>query len=246
MGRTGSGKSTLVQLVAGLIVPTAGKVLIDGDDINAPSYDRRTLRRAVGVVFQYPEMQLFEQTVFADVEFGLRSHMDSKAERRERARWALQTVGFDPDAVGDKSPLGFSGGEKRRIAIAGVIATRPHVLMLDEPVAGLDPGARRGLMQLLGDLNSQGTTIIMVSHNADCLAEHARRIIALDTGRIVLDAPTEVAYGGGALLAYGIGTCQVRAIAAPLEKCGIVPAGIIRYDDLVDGLVEHFAESRGC
>ena len=246
VGRTGSGKSTLVQLIAGLVRPTSGMVLVDGKDINASSYDRRELRRLLGIVFQYPETQLFEQTVYADVEFGLRPHMPSKEERRERARWALRTLGFDPDAVGDKSPLGFSGGEKRRIAIAGVIAIQPRVLILDEPVAGLDPLGRRMFMQLLDDLNAQGTTIVMVSHNADCLAEHAQRIIALDEGRVVLDASVERAYGQGELLAHGIGACQVRVVAGPLEERGLVPAGIVRYDDLVDQLVTRLAGREAC
>ena len=244
VGATGSGKSTLIQLMAGLYSPTAGAVFVDGEDINAPEYDRRRLRRKLGIVFQYPETQLFERTVFKDVRFGLKRGDFSEAEQESRARWALSAVGFDPDAIGDKSPLGLSGGEKRRVALAGVLAVRPKILILDEPVAGLDPSGRASLMALLDNLKEEGTTIIMVSHNADCLSEHADRIIALSQGAVEIDAPPREAYADCArLTALGVGCGNVRQISSALEeRKAIGTKGIIAYDDLVKCLIEGFGE----
>ena len=137
LGRTGCGKSTLIQIMAGLLTPTAGTVMLDGQDIHARRYDRSILRRKVGIVFQYPECQLFETTVEKDVAFGLKHSGLSAAEKQARVRWALETVGFSFEKIHDQPPMGLSGGEKRRVAIAGVLATRPEYLILDEPIAGL-------------------------------------------------------------------------------------------------------------
>ena len=174
LGRTGCGKSTLIQIMAGLLTPTAGTVMLDGQDIHARRYDRSILRRKVGIVFQYPECQLFETTVEKDVAFGLKHSGLSAAEKQARVRWALETVGFSFEKVHDQPPMGLSGGEKRRVAIAGVLATRPEYLILDEPIAGLDPLGREAFLQLITELNRGGMTILMVSHNADCLGAYAR------------------------------------------------------------------------
>ena len=139
MGRTGCGKTTLIQLLTGLLVPTQGTVLLDGEDISRRGFDRTTLRRKVGLVFQYPECQLFETTVRRDVAFGLKHAGLSRREVDERVRRALELCGFSYDEICDKSPLGLSGGEKRRLAIAGVLAVQPQYLFFDEPFAGLDP-----------------------------------------------------------------------------------------------------------
>ena len=187
MGRTGCGKSTLIQAIAGLIPISGGQLLLDGEDINAKSYDRSVLRRKLGIVFQYPECQLFEQTVEKDVAFGLKHSGLSNNEVHDRVKWALSVCGFDYDKVCKLSPLGMSGGEKRRIAIAGVLAVKPEYLILDEPIAGLDPLGRAAFLKLVTGLNAEGMTIIMISHNADCIAEYARRIIVLDNGELAAD-----------------------------------------------------------
>ncbi len=238
MGATGSGKSTLIQLIAGLIKPTEGQILLDGEDINARKYDRDVLHRKVGLVFQYPEHQLFETTVERDVGFGMRSLGLTKEETAAAVRAALETVGFDYDAVRDKSPLGFSDGEKRRIAIAGVLAPKPSVLILDEPTAGLDPLGRRNFLNMVDALNADGTTIIMTSHDADALAEHARRIIVLKNGALIRDGSTRDVFSDYYdLLHNGIGVPQVRRAAQLLRERGVdMPGNIIQYDEFIDRL----------
>ena len=238
MGATGSGKSTLIQLIAGLIKPTEGQILLDGEDINARKYDRDVLHRKVGLVFQYPEYQLFETTVERDVGFGLRHLGLTKEETAAAVRAALETVGFDYDAVRDKSPLGFSDGEKRRIAIAGVLAPKPGVLILDEPTAGLDPLGRRNFLNMVDALNADGTTIIMTSHDADALAEHARRIIVLKNGALIRDGSTRDVFSDYYdLLHNGIGVPQVRRAAQLLRERGVdMPGNIIQYDEFIDRL----------
>ena len=238
MGATGSGKSTLIQLIAGLIKPTEGQILLGGEDINARKYDRGALHRKVALVFQHPEHQLFETTVERDVGFGMRSLGLTKEETAAAVRAALETVGFDYDAVRDKSPLGFSDGEKRRIAIAGVLAPKPGVLILDEPTAGLDPLGRRNFLNMVDALNADGTTIIMTSHDADALAEHARRIIVLKNGALIRDGSTRDDFSDYYdLLHNGIGVPQVRRAAQLLRERGVdMPGNIIQYDEFIDRL----------
>ena len=236
MGKTGCGKSTLIQLIAGLIRPSRGQILLDGEDINGRHFDRDRLRREVGVVFQFPEIQLFETTVRRDVSFGLRHFKWSEEEKEASVRQALAWMDFDYDAVKDLSPLGFSGGEKRRLAIAGILAARPRILILDEPVAGLDPLGREAFLRLLGELNRNGTTILVISHNADALAEYADRIVILKDGRLLRDGPTaEVFADYDALRANGAGVCQVREAAEALRRRGWeIPAGTVRYGQLLE------------
>lgn len=238
MGAAGSGKSTLIQLIAGLIKPTEGQILLDREDINARKYDRGALHRKVALVFQHPEHQLFETTVERDVGFGMRSLGLTKEETAAAVRAALETVGFDYDAVRDKSPLGFSDGEKRRIAIAGVLAPKPGVLILDEPTAGLDPLGRRNFLNMVDALNAAGTTIIMTSHDADALAEHARRIIVLKNGALIRDGSTRDVFSDYYdLLHNGIGVPQVRRAAQLLRERGVdMPGSIIQYDEFIDRL----------
>ena len=152
LGRTGCGKSTLIQIMAGLLTPTAGTVMLDGQDIHARRYDRSILRRKVGIVFQYPECQLFETTVEKDVAFGLKHSGLSAAEKQARVRWALETVGFSFEKVHDQPPMGLSGGEKRRVAIAGVIAMQPKCIVLDEPTAALAPIAEAEIYAKFNDI----------------------------------------------------------------------------------------------
>lgn len=238
MGTTGSGKSTLIQLIAGLIAPTEGKILLDGEDINAKKYDRDVLHRRIGLVFQYPEYQLFETTVERDVAFGLRHQGLTKEETASAVRTALETVGFDYDEVRDKSPLSFSGGEKRRIAIAGVLAPNPRVLILDEPIAGLDPLSRQDFLTMVDGLNAQGVTVIMISHNADALSEHAGRIIVLRDGALIRDGSAKHIFSDYYdLIRGGIGVPQVRQTVQLLRERGVnMPGNIILYDQFIDRL----------
>lgn len=235
MGKTGCGKSTLIQLIDALLEPAGGRILLDGEDIHARRYDRRLLRQKIGVVFQYPEHQLFETTVSKDVAFGLKDTKLTKTQVDERVKWALETVGFDYEEVWDLSPLEFSGGEKRRIAIAGVLAPQPKILILDEPIAGLDPLGRDAFLKLLKQLNRQGTTILMVSHNADVLAEYAGRILVLEQGRLIKDGPTAEVFSDKELIKrHEIGTGQVRRIAAMLQEKGYhLPDTVVRYEQLL-------------
>ena len=209
MGHTGCGKSTLMQVMAGLIVPSQGTVLADGEDIFGDHYQRGKLRQRLGVVFQYPENQLFESTVYRDVAFGLK-HSGLSAEEKDRnIRWALQIMGFDPDAVARLSPLGLSGGEKRRLAIAGVLAVRPAYLILDEPIAGLDPAGRERFIRLLEDLSGDGMGILIISHNADAVAQCADRLYLMKQGEI---------FGGGS-------AADVFADEDLVRSCGVEISG---------------------
>lgn len=238
MGKTGCGKSTLLQLIDGLLVPTDGMVCFDGQDIHSKKFDRSILRRKIGVVFQFPEYQLFETTVERDVAFALKHSGLSKHEIRERVCTALGQVGFSYDSIKDKSPLSFSGGEKRRLAIAGVLAARPEYLLLDEPVAGLDPAGRTEFLQLLQALNKGGTAIIMVSHNADALAEYASRILIMEHGSILCDGKTfEIFSDYDMLREKDISTGQVSSIVHLLRQRGIdIPCSTVKYNQLVDEL----------
>ncbi|MDE5996232.1 MAG: energy-coupling factor ABC transporter ATP-binding protein, partial [Eubacterium sp.] len=191
MGKTGCGKSTLLQLMAGLLDADVGSVFLFDEDINARNYNRRKLRENVGVLFQFPDYQLFETTVFRDIAFGLKHSGMKKSEVEAAVKEALEFVGFNYDKVKDKSPLSFSGGEKRKLAIAGVLAVKPKILLLDEPVAGLDSLGRKEFLNLLKKLNESGTTVIMISHNADALAEYASRILLMKDGRIEADGSAE-------------------------------------------------------
>lgn len=239
IGRTGCGKSTLVKLMGGLLVPDSGTVLFNGEDINGRRYDRKTLRSKLGMVFQFPEYQLFGSTVEKDVGFALKGSGKSREEAVSCIRSALETVGFDYDDVKDKSPMGFSGGEKRRIAIAGALVHNPEVLILDEPIAGLDPLGRQSFLSLLDKLNASGVTIIMISHNSDALCEHAKRIILMKDGRIGKDGCVCSIFSNTELLtSNGLNAGQVGEITGLLRQRGIdVPHGIITYTQLLDYIV---------
>jgi energy-coupling factor transport system ATP-binding protein len=234
MGKTGCGKSTLLQLMVGLMQPTRGQILVDGRDINGRGYNRGELRKKVGMVFQYPEIQLFETTVEKDVAFGLKHSGLSSSEIADNVRWAIETVGLDFEKTRSVSPFSLSGGEKRRVAIAGILAAKPKILILDEPIAGLDPMGRDAFLDLTRKLNADGTTIIMVSHNADALAENAHRVIVLEAGRLALDRNVKDAFKDVALIEkLGVGVSQARVIANLLSKCGFhAEPDIIRYAEL--------------
>jgi energy-coupling factor transport system ATP-binding protein len=238
IGQTGCGKTTLVQLIAGLLKSGSGTVLVDGDNIFDKKYNRAILRKKVGIVFQYPESQLFEQSVSKDIAFGLKKSGLSKAEKISRIKWAMELMQLDYEKLKDKSPLALSGGEKRKVAIAGVIAVKPKYLILDEPIAGLDPSSRDAFMKMLLELKNSGTAVIMISHNADCLSEYMDRIVVLNNGELVMDStPNEVYSKVDYLNKMSLGTCSVKDICYKLSQRGIdMPDSILKYDDLLDEL----------
>ena len=240
IGHTGSGKSTLIQVISGLLDGAEGQVLINGVDYMAKKADRKQLRRTLGVVFQYPEYQLFEETVEKDVAYGPRKMGVPESELAGRVRVALEHVGIDYELYKDKSPFSLSGGQKRKIAIAGVLAMEPSILILDEPIAGLDPMGRENFMQLSRDLNETGITILMISHNMDNLAEYAGRVLAMNGGELYLNGtPREVFAQEEKLLAAGLDLPEAAKLARQLRERGMdVPQGTIRYDEILGYLAE--------
>lgn len=221
IGHTGSGKSTLVQLLNGLLKPTGGNVYFNGADINDKEYDRNKLRSSVGLVFQYPEHQLFEETVFKDVCFG---PVNMGLERKEvelRAYDALKKVGLEDDCF-YQSPFDLSGGQKRRAAIAGVLAMRPEIMILDEPTAGLDPKGRDDILNLISHLREEtGMTIILVSHSMEDVAEHVSRILVMNRGMLIYDdEPRKVFAHYKELEKIGLAAPQVTYIMQQLRQDG--------------------------
>lgn len=191
VGHTGSGKSTLTQLLNGLEKPSSGTIYYNDEDIQADGYERRKFRQKVGLVFQYPEHQLFEVSVIKDVEFGPRNLGLSNLEVEKRSFDALKHVGLSDDLL-DVAPFALSGGQKRRVAIAGVLAMQPEVLILDEPTAGLDPAGRTEILELLKKLHEENNiTVILVSHSMDDVARYAGRILVMNQGELVLDGETQ-------------------------------------------------------
>ena len=239
IGHTGSGKSTFMQHLNGLLLPTAGSVIVDGFDTR----DKKQCKQArahVGMVFQYPEYQLFEETVVKDVAFGPKNLGLSEREARDRALEALSLVGLDPNRFAEQSPFDLSGGEKRRAALAGMLAMKPKYLALDEPMAGLDPRGRRQILDLLETLRREtGCTIIMVSHSMDDVARHAERVAVLDHGKLaMLGTPAEVFARDAELMEMGLSVPQAAALAKELRLRGVdVPEGIVRMDMLRDALL---------
>ncbi|MBS5433271.1 MAG: energy-coupling factor transporter ATPase [Firmicutes bacterium] len=228
IGHTGSGKSTFIQHLNALLSPTGGRVLCGGEDINRDKQARRDVKWKVGLVFQYPEYQLFEETVYADIAFGPKNMGLSKEEIDERVREAASFVGVEEELF-QRSPLEMSGGQKRRIAIAGVIAMRPGVLILDEPTAGLDPaGCRQVLDNICCYRKETGSTVIIVSHNMDDAARLTERLLVFDHGRVAMDGtPEEIFSRPQELVNIGLAVPRATAIAMALEKRGIKLAGSI-------------------
>ncbi len=222
IGHTGSGKSTLIQHMNGLEKPTSGNVYYDGKDINEADYDKKSLRAKVGLVFQYPEHQLFETDCFKDVCFGPKNLGLPQKEVELRAYEALKQVGFD-DEYFYQSPFDLSGGQKRRVAIAGVLAMKPEVLILDEPTAGLDPKGREDILNLITKLHQEmGITIILVSHSMDDVANYVERIIVMNKGRVAFDdVPQEVFRHYKELEEIGLAAPQVTYVMQELKNAGI-------------------------
>ena len=222
MGHTGSGKSTLVQLLNGILKPTSGQVLLDGKDIWENPKKIRDVRFKVGVVMQYPEYQLFDETVRADIAYGPKNMGLSKDLIEERVMEAVRFSGLDESLL-DKSPFELSGGQKRRAALAGVIAMRPEILVLDEPAAGLDPGGRREILGRIRDYQrSSGTSVIIVSHSMEDMALYCDRIIVMSAGRVAMDGNCAEVFGRYTeLFEVGLDVPQITYVADALRKHGI-------------------------
>ncbi len=222
IGHTGSGKSTLIQHLNGLLKPTSGRILLDGKDIWADPKNIRQVRFRVGLVFQYPEYQLFEETVYKDIAFGP-TNMGKTGEELDRCiRTAAKLVGLSSEAL-EKSPFELSGGQKRRVALAGVIAMEPEVLILDEPTAGLDPAGRENLMANIRDFHrNRGGTVILVSHSMDEIAQNVDRILVLKSSHILMDgAPRQVFARAEELLSAGLDVPQITRVAMALRRKGL-------------------------
>lgn len=250
IGHTGSGKSSLVQHLNGLMKPTSGEVYFNGEDIADDDYDKKKLRSQVGLVFQYPEHQLFEVDVFSDVCFGPKNLGLSKKEIELRAYEALKMVGLE-DEYFYQSPFDLSGGQKRRVAIAGVIAMKPQVLILDEPTAGLDPKGRDEILELVKKLHEKmGITVILVSHSMDDVADYVERIIVMNHGEVFLDdTPKAVFSHQKELEEIGLAVPTVTEIMGRCVKAGLdVDASVTTLEEAKDELLRlyrnRYAESR--
>ena len=235
IGHTGSGKSTLVQHLNGLIMPTSGRVLVDGMDLADKATDRRAIRQRVGLVFQYPENQLFEETVEKDIAFGPKNLGLDENEIARRVKDAMRRVALDYDALHDRSVFELSGGQMRRVAIAGVLAMEPQVLVLDEPCAGLDPRGREEILGLIRKLHEEaGTTIVMVSHSMDDVASLAERVIVMNHGEIVMGGvPRDVFSCGEELRGMGLDVPAAVQLASKLRERGYaIPQGLYRIEEI--------------
>ena len=240
IGHTGSGKSTLVQHLNGLLKPSSGQVLIDGEDLN---------RQRIGLVFQYPEYQLFEETVAKDIAFGPKNQGLSENEIDERVRYAMECVHLDYEKYAERSPFELSGGQMRRAAIAGVLAMRPSVLILDEPTAGLDPRGRDRVLSMLEDLHAkEHVTTLMVSHSMDDMARLATRLIVMSEGKIVAQGtPREIFSQEKMMTSIGLDVPDAARLCRVLREKGYdLPADLYRLDELKEHLLRLWKEAKTC
>lgn len=238
VGRTGSGKSTLVSHLNGLISVQSGTIVIDDFDLSK-KHDAKKLRAKVGMVFQYPEYQLFDETVARDVAFGPKNLGLDEAEIDKRVRESLALVGMNYDEIADRSPFDLSGGQMRRVAIAGVIAMKPEVLILDEPTAGLDPKGKREIMQLVQSLRKTCKIVIMISHNMDEVASNCEKIAVLYDGELQgVFTPNELFGDADKIISYGLDMPSVTTLAGMLSECGLdVDRSITNEDELVEAIL---------
>lgn len=238
IGHTGSGKSTLIEHLNGLLKPTEGNIIIDGEDITAKDCDLRKLRAKVGLVFQYPEYQLFEETVYKDIAYGPGNLGLSDTEINRRVHEAMSFVGLDENLL-DKSPFDLSGGQKRRVAIAGVIAMNPSVLILDEPTAGLDPAGRNELLSRLKLLHEvKNTTIILVSHSMEEIARTVNKVMVLSKGSLVAyDTVSEIFEDNLFLESIGLDVPQICTLTHKLNDMGInIPKNMYNTEEVADAI----------
>lgn len=240
IGHTGSGKSTFVKHLNGLLPSEKGAVIVDGHDLSDKNA-RRKARELVGMVFQYPEYQLFAETVFEDVAFGPRNMKLDTDEVKKRVLHAMTLVGLDPERFSSRSPFDLSGGERRRAAIAGVLAMHPKYLVLDEPMAGLDPLGRREILALLEKLRTEsGCTIIMISHSMDDIANHATRVLVLEHGSIhMLDTPQSVFSRAEELERIGLSVPSITKLCFEMNRRGVrIPVSICTEKAFMDWIRE--------
>jgi len=249
IGHTGSGKSTLVQHLNGLLKPSSGQVLIDGEDLNGEHVNRRELRQRIGLVFQYPEYQLFEETVAKDIAFGPKNQGLSAEEINERVHYAMECVHLDYEKYAEKSPFELSGGQMRRVAIAGVLAMRPSVLILDEPTAGLDPRGRDRVLSMLEDLHAkEHVTTLMVSHSMDDMARLATRLIVMSEGKIVAQGtPREIFSQEDMMTSIGLDVPDAARLCRVLREKGYdLPADLYQPAELKEYLLRLWKEAQTC
>ena len=226
IGKTGSGKSTFIQHINGLlkVQKESGKIVVGEFDLTDKKCDLKNLRKKVGMVFQYPEYQLFAETVFDDVAFGIKNFMPETTQENtiELVQQALELVGLDYDQIKDKSPFELSGGQKRRVAIAGVIVTKPEILVLDEPVAGLDPKGKREFLTLLHSLNKSFVkTVIIVSHDMNVISENCSKVAVFMDGKVVLEGSPEQVYGGNDIIEAGLSKPVTQNLIDDLNNIGV-------------------------
>ena len=235
IGHTGSGKSTLVQHLNGLLKPSSGQILIDGQDLHGEHVNTRALRQRIGLVFQYPEYQLFEETVAKDIAFGPKNQGCSAEEIDGRVRYAMDCVHLDYNRYAQRSPFELSGGQMRRVAIAGVLAMRPSVLILDEPTAGLDPQGRDRILSMLEELHQkERTTILMVSHSMDDMARLATRLVVMAGGRVAMTGtPREVFSRAEQMVSLGLDVPAAAQLCRALREKGYdLPPDLYRPEEL--------------
>lgn len=241
IGHTGSGKSTLIQHLNGLLEASSGEIIVDGTNITAKGAKLSEIRKKVGLVFQYPEYQLFEETIEKDIAFGPRNLALGEEEIHKRVIKAMNMVGLDYEIYKDKSPFELSGGQKRRVAIAGVVAMEPKVLILDEPTAGLDPKGRDEILVQIQKLHKEyGMTIVLVSHSMEDVAKVANRVIVMNSGEIILDGePKEVFKESEVLESVGLAVPQVTyLIKALIEKGFKIDKDIFTIDQAKEDLIK--------
>jgi energy-coupling factor transport system ATP-binding protein len=246
IGQTGSGKSTLIQHLNGLIKPTQGSVEVDGQNLWERGTNLKEIRQKVGLVFQYPEHQLFEETVFADVAFGPRNMGLPEGEVKERVEEALAMVGLAWE-IADRSPFELSGGQKRRVAIAGVLAMRPKYLILDEPTAGLDPMGREEILEEIRALQRQGVTVVLVSHNMEEVARLVTRLAVMHDGRIIAHGtPEEVFSKGEVLEEVGLALPQIAQLMHRLRERGLdIPVNIYTVEEAREAILRVLGPKQG-
>lgn len=245
IGHTGSGKSTLIQHINGLLKPSSGKIIIDGQDILQKGVKLSEIRKKVGLVFQYPEYQLFEETIEKDIAFGPKNLGISDEEVNKRVKRAMKMVGLDYDIYKDKSPFELSGGQKRRVAIAGVVAMEPKILILDEPTAGLDPKGRDEILGQVKELHREyKMTIILVSHSMEDVAKVAERIVVMNKGKCILDGPpSKVFKETSTLEEVGLAAPQVTYLARALKEKGFnIPEDIFTVAQAKEAVLKAFGK----
>ncbi|MBM7549698.1 energy-coupling factor transporter ATPase [Peptoniphilus gorbachii] len=242
IGHTGSGKSTFIQHLNGLLKPSSGEIILDGMKVNKSSSNLTELRKKIGLVFQYPEHQLFEETIERDIAFGPGNLDLSEEEVLNRVKSSMDSVGLDYETYKDKSPFELSGGLKRRVAIAGVLAMEPKVLILDEPTAGLDPRGRDEILSEIKNIHEKRKiTVILVSHSMEDVAKIAERIIVMDKGKVFLDSnPREIFRNEDKLLSVGLGIPQITSLMRALKKKGLdINEDSITVEEAKESLIKY-------